>query len=42
LFIPRQNIAHCRSLLESGSLDDTEYRAIENCWPNKKRKPEDG
>jgi hypothetical protein len=37
-FIQRQNIAHYRSLLESGSLDETQYRAIEKLLAEKARR----
>ncbi len=41
-FIHRQNIAHYRSLLESGTLDEAQYRAIEKLLAEEESKREDG
>jgi len=41
-FIQRQNIAHYRSLLESGTLDEAQYRAIEKLLAEEESKARDG
>ncbi len=41
-FIRRQNIAHYRSLLESGALDETQHRAIARLLAEEESKPAGG